>query len=120
MKFQYTKHKELWNRIIKKIESINVSNDGFNPFGLLHTDCLTDMHTYHYSYACDYAKKVRTNQFASICRYCPVKSCIVPDSGYASFYRDLVDAYSSGDMVNAANYARLIRDIPVNEGVEYE
>ena len=117
MKFQYTKHKELWNRIIKKIESINV-NDGFNPFGLLHTDCLTECITCG-SYACDYAIKVRTDEYAPMCRYCPIKSCIVLN-GRVGLYSSLVDAYSSGDMVNATNYARLIRDIPVNEGVEYE
>ena len=118
MKFQYTKHKELWNRIIKKIESINVPNDGFNPFGLLHTDCLTECITCG-PYACDYAIKVRTDEYAPMCRYCPIKSCIVLN-GHIGLYSSLVDAYSSGDMVNATNYARLIRDIPVNEGVEYE
>ena len=118
MKFQYTKHKELWNRIIKKIESINVSNDGFNPFGLLHTDCLTECITCG-SYACDYAIKVRTDEYAPMCRYCPIKSCIVLN-GRVGLYSSLVDAYSSGDMVNAINYARLIRDIPVKKGVECE
>ena len=118
MKFQLSKHKELWNRIIKKIESINVSNDDFNPFGLLHTDCLTECITCG-SYACDYAIKVRTDEYAPMCRYCPVKSCVVLD-GRIGLYKNLVDAYSSGDMINAANYAKLIRDIPVNEGVEYE
>ena len=116
MKFQYTKHKELWNRIIKKIESINVSNDGFNPFDLLHTDCLTECITCG-SYACDYAIKVRTDEYAPMCRYCPIKSCIVLN-GRVGLYSSLVDAYSSGDMVNAANYARLIIDIPGNNGLE--
>lgn len=110
MKFQHTKHKELWNRIIKKIESINVP---------LRTDCLTDRYIAYGSYACEYAKRVGNNEFAPICSYCPVKSCIVLD-GRIGLYRNLVDAYSSGDMVNAANYARLIRDIPVNKGVECE
>ena len=118
MKFQYTKHKELWNRIIKKIESINVSNDGFNPFDLLQTDCLTECITCG-SYACDYAIKVRTDEYAPMCRYCPIKSCIVLN-GRVGLYSSLVDAYSSGDMVNAIKYAKLIRDIPINEGVEYE
>lgn len=54
-----------------------------------------------------------------MCRYCPIKSCIVLN-GHVGLYSSLVDAYSSGDMVNATNYARLIRDIPVNKGVEYE
>ena len=119
MKFQYTKHKELWNRIINKIESINVPNDGFKPFGLLHTDCLTDNVTCG-SYACDYAIKVRTNEYAPMCRYCPIKSCIVLNGRVGTLYSSLVDAYANGDMINAANYARLIRDISVNEGVEYE
>ena len=118
MKFQYTKHKELWNRIIKKIESINVSNDGFNPFGLLHTDCLTECITCG-SYACDYAIKVRTDEYAPMCRYCPIKSCIVLN-GRVGLYSSLVDAYSSGDMVNAIKYAKLIRDIPAKEGVDFE
>ena len=119
MKFQYTKHKELWNRIIRMMEFINVPNDEFKPFGLLHRDCLTDRHIYNSSYACDYANKVRTNQFAPLCRYCPVKSCIVLN-GRVGLYRSLVAAYSSDDIINAIKYARLIRDIPVNEGVEYE
>ena len=119
MKFQYTKHKELWNRIIRKIESINVPNDGFKPFDLLHTDCLTDRYITYGSYSCDYAKKVRTNEFAPICRYCPVKSCI-SFTRRVGLYRSLVAAYANGDMVNASNYARLIRDIPVKEGVEFE
>lgn len=119
MKFQHTKHKELWNRIIRKIESINVPNDGFKPFDLLHTDCMTDRYMPYNSYACDYAKKVRTDKFAPICSYCPVKSCIVM-SRRVRLYSNLVDAYSNADMVNAANYARLIRDIPVKKGVEIE
>ena len=118
MKFQHTKHKELWNRITRKIESINVPNDGFKPFDLLHTDCLTDNITCG-SYACDYAIKVRTNEYAPMCRYCPIKSCIVLN-GRVGLYSSLIDAYSNADMVNAANYARLIRDIPVNKGVECE
>ena len=118
MKFQHTKHKELWNRIIRKIESINVPSDGFGPFVLLHTDCLTDNITCG-SYACDYAIKVRTNEYAPMCRYCPIKSCIVLN-GRVGLYSSLIDAYSNADMVNAANYARLIRDIPVNKGVECE
>ena len=118
MKFQHTKHKELWNRIIRKIESINVPNDEFKPFVLLHTDCLTDNITCG-SYACDYAIKVRTDEYAPMCRYCPIKSCIVLD-GRVGLYSSLVDAYSSGDMVNAIKYARLIRDIPAKEGVDFE
>ena len=118
MKFQHTKHKELWNRITRKIESINVPNDGFKPFDLLHTDCLTDNITCG-SYACDYAIKVRTNEYAPMCRYCPIKSCIVLN-GRVGLYSSLIDAYSNADMVNAANYARLIRDIPVKKGVECE
>ena len=118
MKFQHTKHKELWNRIIRKIESINVPNDGFKPFDLLHTDCLTECITCG-SYACDYAIKVRTDEYAPMCRYCPIKSCIVLN-GRVGLYSSLVDAYSNADMINAANYARLIRDIPVKKGVECE
>ena len=118
MKYQYTKHKELWDRIIKKIESINV-NDGFKPFVLLHTDCLTDNITCG-SYACDYAIKVRTDEYAPMCRYCPIKSCIVLNGRVGTLYSSLVDAYANGDIVNATNYARLIRDIPINEGVDYE
>ena len=118
MKYQLSKHKELWDRIIRMIESINVPNDGFKPFVLLHTDCLTDNITCG-SYACDYAIKVRTDEYAPMCRYCPIKSCIVLN-GRVGLYSSLIDAYSSGDMVNAINYARLIRDIPVKEGVEIE
>lgn len=118
MKFQHTKHKELWNRIIRKIESINVPNDGFKPFVLLHTDCLTECITCG-SYACDYAIKVRTDEYAPMCRYCPIKSCIVLN-GHVGLYSSLIDAYSNADMINAANYARLIRDIPIKKGVECE
>ena len=119
MKYQLTKHKELWNRIIKKIESINVPNDGFKSFDLLHTDCLTECITCG-SYACDYAIKVRTDEYAPMCRYCPIKSCIVLNGRVGTLYSSLVDAYANGDIVNATNYARLIRDIPINEGVDYE
>ena len=119
MKFQYTKHKELWNRIIRMMEFINVPNDEYKPFGLLHSDCLTDRYITYCSYACEYAKRVRTNEFAPICRYCPVKSCIVLN-GRIGLYRNLVATYSSDDMINAIKYAKLIRDISVKEGVEFE
>ena len=41
-------------------------------------------------------------------------------NGRVGLYSSLVNAYSSGDMVNAIKYAKLIRDIPAKEGVETE
>ncbi len=111
MKFQYTKHKELWNRIIKKIESINVSNDGFKPFYRLHMYCQTDK----CSYACDYGRSVGGS--VNMCKYCPIESCIMLGN---PLYDNLIRAYSHGDMDNAIKYAKLIRDIPVKKGVELE
>lgn len=120
MKYQLTKHKELWDKIIAHLESMDYSM-GFIPFHLLYTDYCLSMGLRHESYACEYAvNKAPYTYYMAHCKYCPTESCVIHKCGTDCLIMKLVRAYINYDKANAINYARLIRDIPVKEGVETE
>ena len=98
MKYQLSKHKELWDRIIDYLEAKDFSM-GFKPFDTLYTDYCIAM---------------------GLSGYCPVESCAVHKCGTDCLYMKVVHAYINHDKVNAIKYAKLIRDIPAKEGVDFE
>ena len=55
MKYQSTKHKELWDRIIDYLEAKDFSM-GFKPFDTLYTDYCIAVGLKYASYACEYAE----------------------------------------------------------------
>lgn len=121
MKYQLTKHKELWDKIIAHLESMDFSM-GFKPFDLLYTDYCLSMGLRHESYACEYAvNKAPYTYYMAHCKYCPAESCVIHKCGNTDcLYMKLVRAYINYDKANAINYARLIRDMPVKEGVDFD
>ena len=103
MKFQYTKHKAKWDRIIKHLEK---GVKQYEEFSDLERVCCDDSDVLNYSYVCDYAN--------SVCDKCPL------DFGGTYTYNDIDMAYNKGDFKQAINLAKIIRDLPVKKGVEYE
>ena len=119
MKYQLTKHKELWDKIIAHIESVDYSM-GFKPFYTLYTDYCLAMGLRYESYACEYAvSKAPFSYYMTHCKYCPAESCVVHKCGTNCLYMNVVRAYVNHNRANAIKYARLIRDIPVKRGVEF-
>ena len=120
MKYQLTKQKELWNRIIKKIESKDFSM-GFKPFDTLYTDYCISMGLRYESCACEYAvSKAPYTYYMAHCKYCPAELCVVHKCATKCLYMFLVNSYVKADKENAIKYAKLIRDIPAKKGVEVE
>ena len=121
MKYQLSKHKELWDKIITHLESMDFSM-GFKPFHTLYTDyCIFSMGLRYESYACEYAiSKAPYSYYMAYCKYCPAESCVVHKCGTDCLYMKVVHAYINHDKVNAIKYAKLIRDILAKEGVEIE
>lgn len=120
MKYQLSKHKELWDKIIAHLESMDFPM-GFKPFHLLYTDYCLSMGLKHESYACEYAaSKAPYTYYMAYCKYCPTESCVIHKCGTDCLVIKLVYAYANSDKVNTINYARIIRDIPVRKGVEFE
>ena len=116
MKYQLSKHKELWDKIIDYLEAKDFSM-GFKPFHTLYTTYCISMGLRYESYACEYAvTKEPYTYYMAHCRYCPAESCVV----HKCVYMKLVRAYINHDKENAIKYARLIRDITDKEGVEVE
>ena len=121
MKYQLTKHKELWDRIIDYLEAKDFSM-GFKPFDTLYTDYCIAVGLRYASYACEYAEsKAPYSYYMTHCGYCPVESCIISKCDTDDcLYMKLVHAYSNRDKENAIKYAKLIRDISIKEGVDFE
>ena len=108
MKFQRTKHKAKWDRIIKHLEK---GVKQYEKFRDLARVCCDDSGILGYNYACDYTYQFR---FDSDCDKCPL------DFGGTYTYNDINMAYNKGDFKQAISLAKIIRDLPVNKGVEYE
>ena len=120
MKYQLSKHKELWDRIIAHLESVDCSKC-FKPFYTLEVDYCIAVGLKYGSYACEYAvSKAPYTYYMAHCKYCPAELCVVHKCGTDCLYMKVVRAYINCDKVNAIKYAKLIRDIPVKEGVEFE
>lgn len=120
MKFQYTKHKELWDKIIAHLESMDFSM-GFKPFYTLEVDYCIAVGLRYASYACKYAvTKAPYSYYMTHCKYCPVESCVTHKCGTDCLYMKVVNAYINCDKVNAIKYAKFIRDVPVKKGIEIE
>ena len=120
MKYQLTKHKELWDRIIDHLEAKDFSM-GFKPFHTLYTDYCIAVGLRYASYACEYAvSKAPYTYYMAHCKYCPAESCVVHKCGTDCLYMKVVRAYINYDKENAIKYARLIRDIPAKKGVEID
>ena len=98
MKYQSTKHKELWDKIIAQLESVDFSKC-FKPLYMIELDYCIAM---------------------GLSGYCPIESCAVHKCGTDCLYMKVVHAYINHDKVNAIKYAKLIRDILAKEGVEIE
>ena len=120
MKYQLSKHKELWNKIIAHLESVDFSKCS-KPIYTIEVDYCIAVGLKYGSYACEYAvSKEPYSYYMTHCGYCPVESCAVHKCGTDCLYMKVVHAYINHDKVNAIKYAKLIRDIPVKEGVEFE
>ena len=103
MKFQYTKHKAKWDRIIKHLQK---GVKQYEEFSDLERVCCDDTNLISHSYACTYAR---------CCAWCPLDidgdACPAP----------IVDlAYDEGNFEYAIKIAKIIRDLPVKKGVDYE
>ena len=93
----------------------------FKPFDPLYTAHCSSMALSNASYACEYAdSKAPYTYYMAHCKYCPTESCVIHKCGTDCLYMKLVRAYINYDKANAINYARLIRDMPVKEGIDYE
>ena len=66
MKFQHTKHKAKWDRIIKHLEK---GVKQYEKFRDLARVCCDDSGILNYNYACDYTYQFRFN---SDCDKCPL------------------------------------------------
>ena len=120
MKYQLTKHKELWDKIIAHLESMDFSM-GFKPFDTLYTDYCIAVGLRYASYACEYAESKAPQTYCMAhCKYCPAESCVVHKWGTDCLCMKVVRAQIKCDKENSIKYAKLIRDIPAKEGVEIE
>ena len=120
MKYQLSKHKELWNKIIAHLESVDFSKCS-KPIYTIELDYCIAVGLKYGSYACEYAvSKAPYTYYMAHCKYCPVESCVVHKCGTDCLYMKVVRAYINCDKENAIKYAKLIRAIPVKEGVEFE
>ena len=120
MKYQLSKHKELWNKIIAHLESVDFSKCS-KPIYTIEVDYCIAVGLRHASYACEYAEsKAPYTYYMAHCKYCPAESCVVHKCGTDCLYMKVARAYINCDKVNAIKYAKLIRDIPAKEGVKVE
>lgn len=108
MKFQYTKHKAKWGRIIKHLEK---GVKQYEELSDLERVCCDDSGVLNYSYACDYTSPhgIRLN-----CNACPLSF-----EGECP-YNTINALYNEGDFEMAISVAEFIRDLPVKKGVEFE
>ena len=120
MKYQLSKHKELWNKIIAHLESVDFSKCS-KPIYTIEVDYCIAVGLKYGSYACEYAvSKAPYTYYMAYCKYCPAESCVVHKCGTDCLYMKVVRAYINYDKENAIKYAKLIRDISIKEGVEFE
>lgn len=103
MKFQYSKHKAKWDRIIKHLEK---GIKQYAELSDLERVCCDDTNLINFSYACAYAKH---------CERCPLD---FDDSDCPAQVVSL--AYDEGNFEYAIKIAKIIRDLPVKEGIDYE
>ena len=105
MKFQYTKHKAKWDSIIKHLEKGVKQYEELRD--LEHVCCgEDDDNLINHSYACTYAR---------FCEMCPL------DFDGSDCPSQVVSwAYDEGNFEYAIKIAKIIRDLPVKEGIDYE
>lgn len=103
MKYQYTKHKAKWDRIIKHLEKGVKQYEELSDLGRV---CCDDTNLINFSYACAYAK---------FCERCPL------DFDGSDYPAQVVSwAYDEGDFEFAIKMAKIIRDLPVKGWIDYE
>lgn len=107
MKFQYTKHKAKWDRIIKHLEK---GVKQYNELSDLERVCCDDI-VYDFDYACDYGYHTCT---VSKCDNCPLIS------GCGTLYGSIIELYDEGNFEEAISLAKTLRDTPVKKGVKIE
>ena len=108
MKFQHTKHKAKWDRIIKHLEK---GVKQYKKFRDLARVCCDDSGILGYNYACDYTYQFRFN---SDCDKCPLDFV-----GFCPYIYINI-AYNNGEFKRAISLAKIIRDLPVKKGVKTE
>lgn len=108
MKFQHTKHKAKWDRIIKHLKK---GVKQYEKFRDLARVCCDDSDILNYNYACDYTYQFRFN---SDCDKCPL------DFDGLCPYMCINIAYNNGEFKQAISLAKIIRDLPVKKGVKVE
>lgn len=108
MKFQYTKHKAKWDRIIKHLEK---GVKQYEEFSNLERVCCDDSDILNYSYACDYTNH---SWATPKCDKCPL------DFSGRCPYIYINIAYNNGEFKQAISLAKIISDLPVKKGVKIE
>ena len=121
MKFQWTKHKKLWdklantNEIQKCYETLLKSDEDFDGDDVLREakgNLIGEPYITCICYACDY-----TDKLDKPCTSCPLFSTPCSISGP---YVDLCDSVESQDWERVQELCEVIRDLPVKPGVDYE
>lgn len=132
MKFQYTKHRKMWDYIAKNLEDhieeycdvdpenifINIKNedDPEDVLIALKEEFLGNENIINDCYACDYVYK----KYKSLtdCDKCPLN---IGNCTYInSLYGRLLKSIKFQDVIGAIKYVAEIRDAKVKEGVEWE
>lgn len=132
MKFQYTKHRKMWDYIAKNLEDhieeycdvdpenifINIKNENDPEDVLIEVKkkFLGNENIINGCYACDYVYK--EHKSLTDCSKCPlvIGNCTYEDS----LYDNLLKSIEFFDISDAIHYCTKIRDAKVKDGVEWE
>lgn len=117
MKFKYTKHKKMWDYIIKNLEDyVEEYDDPEDVLIEVKEKFLGNENIINDCYACDYVYK--EHKSLTDCSKCPliIGKCTCKDS----LYDNLLKSIEFCDISDAIHYCTKIRDAKVKEGVEWE